>query len=67
MLSEIENTRNERNKEDFFTKFEFSVYDHKLRHYLYKDWDRGSTVVKVLCYNRKVVVSIPAGVSGIFH
>ena len=45
-------------------------------------WDRGSTVVKVvLCYsgtavaqwlkccatNRKVVGSIPAGVIGIFH
>ena len=28
--------------------------------------DRGGTVVKVLCYNRKVAGSIPAGVSGFF-
>jgi hypothetical protein len=28
--------------------------------------DRGSTVVKVLCYNRKVVGAIPAGLSGYF-
>ena len=28
--------------------------------------DRGSTVVKVLCYKSKVAVSIPAGVSGFF-
>ena len=28
--------------------------------------DRGSTVVKVLCYNRKIAGSIPAGVSGFF-
>jgi len=29
--------------------------------------DRGGTVVKVLCLNRKVVGSIPDGVIGIFH
>ena len=30
-------------------------------------WDRGSTLVRVLCYtNRKVDGSIPAGVSGFF-
>ena len=29
--------------------------------------DRGSSVVKVLCYNRKVAGSIPNGVIGIFH
>ena len=29
--------------------------------------DRGSTVVKVLCYERKVAGLIPAGVIGIFH
>jgi len=28
--------------------------------------DRGSTVVKVLCYNQKVDGSIPAGASGFF-
>jgi len=31
-----------------------------------KTGDRGGTVVKVLCYNRKVAGSIPAGVSGFF-
>jgi len=35
--------------------------------YLRCNWDRGSTVVKVLCYtNRKVAGSIPAGVIGFF-
>jgi hypothetical protein len=29
--------------------------------------DRGGTVVKVLCTNRKVAASIPAGVIGVFH
>ena len=28
--------------------------------------DRGSTVVKVLCYNSEVAGSLPAGVSGFF-
>jgi len=28
--------------------------------------DRGSTVVKALCYNRKVAGSIPARVNGVF-
>jgi len=32
----------------------------------YQIGDRGSTVAKVLCYNRKVAGSIPAGVSGFF-
>jgi len=30
-------------------------------------WDRGGTVVKVLCYKSEVAASIPAGVIGIFH
>jgi len=34
-------------------------------HYYY--WDRGSTVVKVLCCKSGIAGSIPAGVIGIFH
>ena len=32
----------------------------------YRDGDRGSTVVKLLCYKSEVAGSIPAGVSGFF-
>jgi len=38
-----------------------------LRHAHWYTGDRGSTVVKVLCYKRKVDGSIPDGVIGIFH
>ena len=35
--------------------------------YLVPNGDRGSTVVKVLCYKSEVAGSISAGVIGIFH
>ena len=66
--SSVAPVRNSRQSgKGMFFRFEIQSFDSTISMYMYKmRGDRGSTVVKVLCTNRKVAGSIPAGVSGFF-